>query len=83
MIAGNGMKQLVLCSIVPDEKVSDGYYYLLLNTPNVFWAYPNTDAPGLDEYRNWYEDMGMTPILGVWSGPLSYIWWRNYILVGS
>lgn len=34
VIAGNGMKQLVLWSIVQDEKVSDGYYYLLLDTPN-------------------------------------------------
>jgi hypothetical protein len=59
------MKQLVLWSIVPDEKVSDGYYYLLLNTPNVFCAYPNTDALGLDEYLYWCEDMGMKPILAV------------------
>jgi alpha-N-arabinofuranosidase len=32
------------------------------------WTYPNTDALGLDEYLYWCEDMGMTPVLAVWSG---------------
>ncbi|KAF9889360.1 hypothetical protein FE257_007470 [Aspergillus nanangensis] len=32
------------------------------------WHYPNTDALGLDEYLWWCEDMGMEPVLAVWSG---------------
>nr|QEI10540.1 GH51 alpha-L-arabinofuranosidase [Evansstolkia leycettana] len=32
------------------------------------WGYPNTDALGLDEYLYWCEDMGMEPVLAVWSG---------------
>ncbi|KAJ5998864.1 glycoside hydrolase [Penicillium sp. IBT 35674x] len=32
------------------------------------WGYPNTDALGLDEYMYWCIDMGMEPLLAVWSG---------------
>lgn len=32
------------------------------------WGYPNTDALGLMEYLAWCEDMGMAPVLAVWSG---------------
>jgi alpha-N-arabinofuranosidase len=32
------------------------------------WGYPNTDALGLMEYLQWCSDMGMTPVLAIWSG---------------
>lgn len=32
------------------------------------WGYPNTDALGLMEYMQWCTDMGMEPLLAVWSG---------------
>ncbi|OQD82682.1 hypothetical protein PENANT_c020G11509 [Penicillium antarcticum] len=32
------------------------------------WAYPNTDALGLDEYLWWCEDMNMAPLLSLWAG---------------
>ncbi|PYI15696.1 Arabinosidase A [Aspergillus violaceofuscus CBS 115571] len=32
------------------------------------WDYWNTDALGLAEYFYWCEDLGLTPVLGVWAG---------------
>ncbi|KAF8198626.1 alfa-L-arabinofuranosidase precursor [Pholiota molesta] len=32
------------------------------------WGYVNTDGLGLLEYLNWCEDLGMQPIMAVWSG---------------
>lgn len=32
------------------------------------WGYVNTDGLGLLEYLEWCEDLGMTPIMAVWSG---------------
>ncbi|KAJ6578603.1 glycoside hydrolase family 51 protein [Mycena sp. CBHHK59/15] len=32
------------------------------------WGYVNTDGLGLMEYLNWCEDLGMQPIMAVWSG---------------
>ncbi|GME32572.1 Alpha-N-arabinofuranosidase A [Neofusicoccum parvum] len=32
------------------------------------WGYPNTDALGLHEYFHWCEDMGLEPVLAVYSG---------------
>ncbi|KAF7596536.1 hypothetical protein BBP40_001410 [Aspergillus hancockii] len=32
------------------------------------WTYYNTDGLGLDEYFYWCEDMGLSPVLGVWAG---------------
>jgi alpha-N-arabinofuranosidase len=32
------------------------------------WGYVNTDGLGLMEYMNWCEDLGMQPIMAVWSG---------------
>ena len=32
------------------------------------WAYPNTEALGLDEFMFWCEDMNLTPMLVLWSG---------------
>ncbi|KAF8882698.1 alfa-L-arabinofuranosidase precursor [Infundibulicybe gibba] len=32
------------------------------------WGYVNTDGLGLLDYLNWCEDVGMEPIMAVWSG---------------
>ncbi|KJA18790.1 glycoside hydrolase family 51 protein [Hypholoma sublateritium FD-334 SS-4] len=32
------------------------------------WGYVNTDGLGLFEYLTWCEDLGMQPIMAVWSG---------------
>ncbi|KAI9642031.1 hypothetical protein NHQ30_009902 [Ciborinia camelliae] len=32
------------------------------------WGYPNTDALGLMEYLQFISDVGMVPVLAVWSG---------------
>ncbi|PPR07847.1 hypothetical protein CVT24_002992 [Panaeolus cyanescens] len=32
------------------------------------WGYSNTDGLGLIEYLEWCDDLGMEPIMGVWSG---------------
>ncbi|KAK3675815.1 hypothetical protein LTR78_004456 [Recurvomyces mirabilis] len=40
------------------------------------WGYENTDGLGLIEYMLWAQDLGMEPILAVWSG----LWLNNTVL---